>query len=110
MKKVILLLVISTGFLNVRMAQAFLPPEFFVQSISSVGTIIAGGLAMVIVPFLMFWKYITRLAGSKKVVFFILAQSVIVVAIIGVIFYYWQYKPLYEKSHLFSGEEKMQQK
>jgi len=86
-------------------AYAFLPPEYFVQGLTSVWVILTGGVVMVLVPFLTFYKTIKGFVGKhKKLIIYLLIQNVIVAIIAGLVFFYGYYKPLYEKSYLFSEE------
>lgn len=81
---------------------AFLPPEFFVQGLSSIWTILAGGIAMAIVPFLLFFDFIKQLFKEKKKLFiFLLVQNILLAVGLGIFFYYKFYKPLYNDSYLF---------
>lgn len=91
-------------FFNISKANAFLPPEFFVQGLSSVLAVVAGGVAVAIAPFLMFFKFLkTKFKRHKKLIGFLVLQNIIVAVFLGLFFYYKFYKPLYEDSYLFSG-------
>ena len=98
------ILILSLFFYNV--SYAFLPPEFFVQGLSSIWAILAGGIAVAVAPFLVFYKFIKDyFQQHKKIVIFLIIQNIVLALIIGVIFYYKFYKPLYEDSYLFPQGE-----
>jgi rhodanese-related sulfurtransferase len=97
---IIVFLLLSLNIGN--QAKAFLPPQFFVQGLSSLWMVLAGGVAVAIVPFLMFYKFIKHYFKTyKKVIILVLIQNVVLAMVIGLIFYYKFYKPLYEDSYLF---------
>lgn len=88
-----------------KISRAFLPPEFFVQGLASIGAVIAGGIAVALVPFIIFFKFIKTLwAKHKKIILFIFIQNIIIAVALGFLFYYKFYKPLYEDSYLFSAK------
>ena len=82
---------------------AFLPPEFFVQGLSSVLTVVAGGVAVAIMPFLIFYRFVkNKFKNYKKFIIFLVIQNIIIAVFLGLFFYYKFYKPLYSDSYLFS--------
>jgi rhodanese-related sulfurtransferase len=95
--------------LGTRTANAFLPPEFFVQGLSSIWMVIAGGVAVALAPFIVFFKFIkVKFRTHKKIIIYILIQNILLAGIVGIFFYYKFYKPLYEDSYLFPQGHGMQ--
>lgn len=102
--KLILLLSIILFSLPLK-AKAFLPPEFFVQGIASIMAIIAGGVAFAFLPIVLFFRSIKRTFKKyKKIIIFLLIQNIAIAIILGLVFYYRYYRPLYEDSYLFPKE------
>jgi rhodanese-related sulfurtransferase len=88
---------------------AFLPPEFFVQGLSSIWMVVAGGVAVALAPFVLFFKFIKiKFRVHKKIIIFILIQNIILASVVGVFFYYKFYKPLYDDSYLFPQGREVQ--
>ncbi|PLX21466.1 hypothetical protein C0584_02515 [Candidatus Parcubacteria bacterium] len=86
-----------------REAKAFLPPEFFVQGLTSVWAILAGGIAVALAPFLIAIKQIkVYFSKYKKLIIFLIIQNIVLGLVAGAVFYYKFYKPLYYESSLFS--------
>ena len=102
MKKIVILILIFT--ISCNKANAFLPPEFFVQGLSSIWSVIAGGIAVALVPFILFFKFIKlKFKQHKKIISFLLVQNIIIAIFLGVFFFYQYYQPLYQDSYLFPG-------
>ena len=81
---------------------AFLPPQFFVQGISSVVAVIGGGIAIAALPMAIFIKFAKKLFKEhKKIMIAIILQNILIAILLGLFFYYKYYKPLYEDSYLF---------
>jgi len=84
---------------------AFLPPEFFVQGLTSLWVILAGGIAVVLSPFLVAIKSIKKYFSKyKKLIIFLIIQNIILGIFVSFFFYYNIYQPLYYQSNLFSQD------
>ena len=104
MKKIIYLFITFTVVMIGNKANAFLPPEFFVQGLSSIWAVLAGGVAVALVPFILFFKFIKlKFKQHKKIISFLLVQNIIIAIFLGVFFFYQYYQPLYQDSYLFPG-------
>ena len=90
-------------------AHAFLPPEFFVQGLSSLLIVLSTGIAFAFLPLVLFWKWVRRnFVKHRRVVIFLIIQNIIIVIVLGFFFYYKFYKPLYEDSYLFPQDTSSQ--
>ncbi len=91
-----------------RGTHAFLPPQFFVQGISSVVAVITGGIAVAAFPMIIFIKFAKKFfKGHKKIIIAIILQNILIAIVLGLFFYYKYYKPLYEDSYLFPKANSM---
>lgn len=88
-------------------ACAFLPPQFFAQGLSSLWIVIATGIAAGLAPCLLLCSFLKNtLREHKKAVVFLLLLNILIAGILGVVFYFKYYKPLYKNSRLFSPQDK----
>lgn len=103
MRIFILLSALTGCFCLAQDAFAFLPPQFFVQGLSSLWTVIAAGVAVVVIPFVMSMHFLKNFFKNYRkffLLFFI--YNIAIAAALGIFFYFKFYKPLYEDSYLFS--------
>ena len=87
-------------------AWAILPPQFFVQGLSSAWVVIAGGVAIVFGYFLIFWAFLKAFFKKhKRLILYLFLGNIVIAVIIGVIFYWGFYKPLYKSSQLYQTQQ-----
>ncbi|MDD3374153.1 MAG: rhodanese-like domain-containing protein [Candidatus Omnitrophica bacterium] len=84
-------------FLFARKSFAFLPPEFLVQTFSSIGIILASGVALAIIPLIAVRLFLKR---NKRIIVILLVNNVILGIAIGFFFYYRYYLPVRKDSYL----------
>ena len=85
-------------------AWAILPTQFFVQGLSSFGAMFSGIIVIVLAYFFLFWRLFKNFFRKyKKSVLFVFLYDIVIAVIIGAVFYWGFYKPLYKKSHIFSA-------